>query len=139
MGPAKIRQRRAEVLLVASMALIRRVLRRAVAPRRDRSWLPFSSGAVVASEFGSFCLPFSPSVGSAPPANAPRTVGSAVAALASQGVLLPPGVGVDVDNVTVLREAIDKRDHAGSAGEHGAPLLERQVGCDRPRMMCLLW
>jgi len=62
-----------------------------------------------------------------------RIVG--VAGLARERVLLPPGVGVDVDNVTVLGESVDERDDAGGSGEHGAPLFEREVRGDDRRSL----
>jgi hypothetical protein len=40
-------------------------------------------------------------------------------------VLVAPRLAEDLDTVAVLRETIDKRDDARSAGEGGAPLLER--------------
>ena len=59
-----------------------------------------------------------------------------VARLACEGVLLPPGVGVDVDDVAVLGEAVDESDDAGGAGEHGgAPLFEREVRGDDRRAL----
>ncbi len=42
-------------------------------------------------------------------------------------MLLAPGLAEDLDAMAVLGEAIDERDDAGGAGEHGAPLLKRQV------------
>ena len=92
--------------------------------RPDGSWLPFRLGSCVVSEFDGFRLPFRLGVGSTPTADAGRTVRGALAAVAGQRVLLPPGVGVDVDDVAVLGEAVDERDDASSAGEHCAPLLE---------------
>jgi hypothetical protein len=44
-----------------------------------------------------------------------------------------PGVGVDVDLVAVLGEAVDESDDAGGAGEDGAPLFEGKVGRDDRR------
>ena len=41
---------------------------------------------------------------------------------------LAPRVGVDHHLVAVLVEPIDEGGDAGGTGEHGAPLLEREVG-----------
>src|SRR5262249_49453024 len=98
-----------------------------VASKIDGSWLPFRSGRHVGSEFGGFCLSFTASLGSTPTAGIRSAVSPAVAALASKGVLLPPGIGVDINDVAVLREAVHEGDHACRAREHGAPLLERQI------------
>jgi hypothetical protein len=96
-----------------------------VASKRDGFCLPFSSGVGSASEFGGFWRPFSRRRASTSIASRGRALGTAaVAAITGQRVLLPPGVGVDVDDVTVLREAVDERDDARGAREHGAPLLE---------------
>src|ERR1019366_3085899 len=46
------------------------------------------------------------------------------------GLLVAPGLGVDVDDVAVLSEAIDESTEAGSVVEHGAPLLESEIGRD---------
>ena len=46
---------------------------------------------------------------------------------------LAPRVGGDVQLVAVLVEAVDQRGDTGGAGEHGAPLLEREVGTDDRR------
>ena len=43
---------------------------------------------------------------------------------------IAPGVGVDIDAMTVLGEAIDEGDDAGGAWEDGSPLFESQVGGD---------
>lgn len=40
---------------------------------------------------------------------------------------LSPRIGGDEQLVAVLIEAIDERGDAGGAGEHGAPLFEREV------------
>jgi hypothetical protein len=45
-------------------------------------------------------------------------------------VLLAPGLGLDIDDVTVLGEAVDEGRDAGGAGEDGGPLLEGEVGGD---------
>ena len=45
----------------------------------------------------------------------------------------------DLEAVAVLSEAINEGDDARSTGEGVAPLLERQIGSERPRMMRLLW
>jgi sirohydrochlorin ferrochelatase len=45
-------------------------------------------------------------------------------------LLLAPPLGVDVDDVTVLREAIDERTEARRVAEHRAPLLVAEVGRD---------
>ena len=42
-------------------------------------------------------------------------------------LLLAPRVGVDVEDVTGLGEAVDECGNAGGAGEDGAPLLEAEV------------
>ena len=56
-----------------------------------------------------------------------RRVGR-IAWFANTGVLLPPRLGVDVDDVAVLSEAVDKPDDARSVREHASPLLEREIG-----------
>src|ERR1700694_1442349 len=59
--------------------------------------------------------------------------GSASRLLASGalgGLLVAPGVGVDVDDMAVLGEAVDEGCDAGSTGEDGAPLLVGEVGAD---------
>jgi len=56
------------------------------------------------------------------------TFGARLAWRASKGRLLPPGVGVDVDDVAVLSEAIDEGTQAGGVGEDVAPLLVGEVG-----------
>jgi hypothetical protein len=43
---------------------------------------------------------------------------------------LAPRVSVDVEDVTVLGEAVDESDDAGRSREDGSPLLERQIGRD---------
>src|SRR4051812_6415615 len=43
---------------------------------------------------------------------------------------LTPGVAVDIEGVTVLRESIDERYDASGAGEDGAPVLESEIGRD---------
>src|SRR5207249_2353785 len=45
-------------------------------------------------------------------------------------LLLPPRVGVDVDGVAGLSEAVDQRGDASGAREDRAPVLEGQVGGD---------
>jgi hypothetical protein len=45
-------------------------------------------------------------------------------------VAVAPGVGVDVDLVAVLGEAIDEGDDTGGTREDGPPLFEGQVGGD---------
>src|SRR5689334_22018004 len=95
-----------------------------VASKRDGFWPPFSSGVGLASEFGGFWLPFGPRFTSTSAASGRRALGATVAAVTGQRILLAPGVGVDVDDVTVLREAVDERDDAGGAREHGTPLLK---------------
>jgi len=50
--------------------------------------------------------------------------------VALEGVGGAPGVGVDVDAVAVLGEAVDEGADTSGAGEDGSPLLESQVGRD---------
>ena len=50
--------------------------------------------------------------------------------MGSSLIPLAPGVGIDVDGVAGLGEAIDERGDAGGTREDGAPLLEREVGGD---------
>jgi OmpA family protein len=45
-------------------------------------------------------------------------------------MLVAPRLGIDLDAVTVLIEAVDERDDAGGAGEDRRPLLEGEVGAD---------
>jgi len=45
-------------------------------------------------------------------------------------VLLSPGIRVDVDDVTVLSEAVDEGAEAEGVVEHGAPLLEGEIDRD---------
>ena len=45
-------------------------------------------------------------------------------------LLLPPRVGVDVEDVAGLGEAVNEGGDAGGAGEDRAPLLEPEVGGD---------
>jgi len=54
-----------------------------------------------------------------------------------KGGFLSPGLGVDVDDVAVLHEAVDERCDAGGAWKHRSPLPKRQVGRDhdRPRFV----
>src|SRR6185437_12357072 len=47
-----------------------------------------------------------------------------------EALLVAPGVGVDVDDVAVLGEAVDEGAEAGGVAEDGAPLLVREVGGD---------
>jgi hypothetical protein len=49
-------------------------------------------------------------------------------------MLVAPGLAEDLDAMAV-GEAIDECDATGGAGEHGAPLLERQVGRDDRRAL----
>ena len=42
-------------------------------------------------------------------------------------LLLPPGLGLDVEGVAVLDKAVDERGYARGPWEDGAPLLEWQV------------
>ena len=48
---------------------------------------------------------------------------------------LAPRIGGDEQLVAVLVETVDERGDAGGAGEHGAPLLEREVGADDRRAL----
>ena len=50
-----------------------------------------------------------------------RAARSAASLLRQESVT--PGVGVDVDEMAVLGEAVDEGAHAGGAREDGAPLL----------------
>lgn len=50
-------------------------------------------------------------------------------------MLLAPGVGVDVDGVAVLGEAIDEGYDTRGAGKDGTPLLECEVGGDHRRAL----
>ena len=52
-------------------------------------------------------------------------------------MLLAPGVGVDIDGVAVLSEAVDEGDDAGGAGEDGAPLLEGEIRGDDRRAVLM--
>jgi hypothetical protein len=52
-----------------------------------------------------------------------------------EGMLLPPGVGVDVDGVAVLCEAVDEGHDTRGAGEDSAPLLEGQICGDDSRAL----
>ena len=45
-------------------------------------------------------------------------------------LLVAPGLGVDVDDVAVLGEAVDEGDDAGGTREDGVPLLVGEVGGD---------
>ncbi|MGD0639069.1 MAG: hypothetical protein ABSA72_13630 [Nitrososphaerales archaeon] len=45
-------------------------------------------------------------------------------------MLLAPGVGVDVEDMTVFDETIDESDDAGCTGEDGRPVLEGEIGGD---------
>jgi len=47
-----------------------------------------------------------------------------------EGLLLAPGVGVDVEDVAVLNEAVDESSDAGGAGKDRAPALEGELGAD---------
>lgn len=54
----------------------------------------------------------------------------------AERVLLPPRVRIDIDDVAVLREAVDERDDACGTRKHAAPLLERQIcGDDRRALL----
>ena len=46
---------------------------------------------------------------------------------------MPPGLGIDVDHMAMLDEAIDEGRNASGAGKHRAPLSKRQVGRDDNR------
>src|SRR5262249_17486874 len=68
----------------------------------------------------------------------PRRRGSALrlarrAAALLEALLIAPGVGIDVDDVAVLGEAIDEGAEAGGVAEDGAPLLVREIGRDNDR------
>ena len=56
-------------------------------------------------------------------------------AIRIEPVFVAVGLAGDLDAVTVLREAVDERDDAGSAGERVAPLLEREIGRDDGRTL----
>src|SRR5262245_60361671 len=68
----------------------------------------------------------------------PRRARSGVGVLiVIERVRLAPGLGGDVELVAVLVEGIDQRGDAGSAREHGAPLLERQIRGDHGGSMVM--
>jgi hypothetical protein len=49
------------------------------------------------------------------------------------GCPLPSRLGIDVDDVAVLHEAVDERRDAGRAWKHCPPLSKRQIGRDNDR------
>ena len=51
-------------------------------------------------------------------------------AVALEGVLIAPRIGIDVEHVAVLGEAIDERTETRRVAEDGAPLLVGEVGGD---------
>ena len=53
---------------------------------------------------------------------------AALAAL--EGLLVAPGIGIDVEEMAMLGEAVDECAEAGGIVEHRAPLLEREIGSD---------
>jgi hypothetical protein len=52
------------------------------------------------------------------------------AAISLEPLLVASGVGVDVDDVAVLGEAVDEGAEAGGIAEDDAPLLVREIGRD---------
>ena len=53
------------------------------------------------------------------------------------GLLLPPGIGLDIEHVAVLDEAVHEGRDACGTGKHRPPLLERQVGGDDRRALLM--
>jgi hypothetical protein len=52
-----------------------------------------------------------------------------------EGMLVAPRIGIDVDLMAVLGEAVDECDDAGCSGEDCAPLLESEIGRDDRRAL----